>query len=65
MEKAVEGENIFYTIGEYTYSFQTTRTFGENIYSGKITLKDFDDDQSNLLIVIINFNKKTKQHDPK
>ena len=36
----------------------TTRTFGEDIYEGKITLEEADEDQSDLADTINEFNKK-------
>ena len=43
IEKTVDGENLVYRTGEYTYSFknfQAIRTFGKDIYNGEITLKE-------------------------
>ena len=40
------------------------RTFGRDIYSGEITLKEADEDQARLLPEIMNFKKKTKPQDP-
>ena len=48
---------------EYTYSFknfQTIKTFGQDIYEGKITINDADEYQTNLLTEILNFRKNTK-----
>ena len=36
----------------------TIRTFGEDIYEGKITLEEADEDQSDLADTINEFNKK-------
>ena len=58
IEKTVDRENLVYRTGEYTHSFknfQTIRTFDKDIYNGKINLKEAGDDQSNLLVEIINF----------
>ena len=66
-EKAVGREELIYRVSEYTYSFQnfqTIKTFGRDIYSGKITLKDADEDQASLLVEIMNFKKKAKPQDP-
>ena len=41
--------------------FGTTQSFGKNIFAGKITLNDADKDQCNLLIEIVEFNKKRNQ----
>ena len=35
-------------------------SFGENIISGKITINDADEDQSNLLENIVEFNKNSR-----
>ena len=46
----------------YIYSFekfQTIKTFGGDIYNGSITLKEANDCQTDLLIKIMNFRKKT------
>ena len=59
----VDRENLVYRTNEYTYSFKNFRsinTFGRDIYNGKITLKETDEDQSNLLVEIMNFKKKAK-----
>ena len=58
IEKTVDGENLIYRASEYTYSFknfQTIKTFGRDIYNGKIILEKADNkDQENLLIEIMN-----------
>ena len=38
----------------------TIRTFGEDIYEGKITLEEADEDQSDLTDKINEFNKKRR-----
>ena len=54
---------------EYTYDFRnlrTIRTFGRDIYEGRISLEKADEDQSNLMNEIRNFNTKTRlQNDDK
>ena len=67
IEKTVDREKLIYRVSEYTYrfqNFQTIKTFGRDIYSGKITLKETDEDQASLLVEIMNFKKKTKPQDP-
>ena len=62
-EKTANRENLIYRASEYRYSFknfQTIKTFGKDIYNGKITLKEADDYQSNLLVEIMAFLKKHK-----
>ena len=39
---------------------ETIKTFGQDIYEGKITIKDADEYQADLLTEIINFRKNTK-----
>ena len=58
---------LVYKTNEYTYSsenFQTIKTFGKDIYDGTITLKEADDYQTDLLVEIMNFRKKTKPRSP-
>ena len=45
-------------------NFQTIKTFGEDIYDGTITLKEADDYQTDFLVEIMNFKKKTKPKSP-
>ena len=43
IEKNVDREKLIYETNEYTYSFknfQTIKTFGRDIYEGKITIKE-------------------------
>ena len=63
IEKNVDREKLIYETDEYVYSlknFQTIKTFGRDIYKGKITTKETDEYQTNLLIEIMNFRKNTK-----
>ena len=49
IEKTVDREKLVYKASEYTYSFEnfrTIRTFGRDIYEGKITLKGAEEYQS-------------------
>ena len=67
IEKTVDRENFIYKASEYTYSFknfQTIKTFGRDIYNGKITLKKADNDQANLLVEIMNFKNQVKPKNP-
>ena len=53
---------------EYTYdfrNFKTTRTFGKDIYEGKITLEEVNNEQSNLVDDIRNLNSKTRPQNDK
>ena len=63
IEKNVDREKLIYETNEYTYSFknfQTIKTFGRDIYEGKITLEKANEYQTNLLAEIINLKKKNK-----
>ena len=63
IEKNVDREKLIYETDEYTYSFknfQTIKTFGRDIYEGKITIKEADEYQADLLTEIMNFRKNTK-----
>ena len=54
---------IIYETNEYTYgfkNFQTIKTFGRDIYEGKVTIKEADEYQADLLVEIMNFKKNTK-----
>ena len=48
--------NIYIYIYDFR-KFNTIRTFGEDIYNGKITLEEADEDQSDLADKIIKFTK--------
>ena len=63
IEKNVDREKLVYETNEYTYSFkkfQTIKTFGRDIYEGKIMLEKANEYQTNLLSEIIDFKKNTK-----
>ena len=63
IEKTINREKLVYKATEHTYdfrNFRTIRTFGRVIYEGKITLKEANNDQSNLVNSIRNFNNKTR-----
>ena len=49
IEKNADRENLVYTTSEYTYSFQTIKSFGRDIYGGKITTEKADKYQTDLL----------------
>ena len=55
---------MIYYIYKETFEFrmfQTIRSFGNNIYSSKITINKVDLEQSDLVEYILNFNNKTNQ----
>ena len=57
IEKNVDRKKLIYETNEYTYSFenfQTIKTFGRDVYEGKITIKE------NLLVETMSFKKHMK-----
>ena len=63
IEENIDREKLIYKTNKYTYSFknfQTIKTFGRDIYEGKITIKEADEYQADLLTEIMNFRKNTK-----
>ena len=63
IEKNVDREKLIYKTNEYTYSFKnfpTIKTFGRDGYEGKITIKEGDEYQKDLLVEIMSFKKHTK-----
>ena len=44
--------------------FRTINTFARDIYNGANTLKEADNDQSDLLVEILNFRKQVKPKNP-
>ena len=56
-------EKLFYKSNKHKYNFknfQIIKTFGKDIYNGKINFEKADKYQSNLVEKINNFIKKTK-----
>ena len=63
MEETIDREKLVYKTDKHTYDFRkfnTIRTFGKDIYNGKITLEEADESQSDLLNEIKTFNEKTR-----
>ena len=63
IEKNVDRENLIYETNDDTYifkNFQTIKTFGRDIYEGKITIEEANEYQTDLLAEIMNFRKNTK-----
>ena len=59
----MDREKLVYDIGKYKYDFRkfkTIRTFGKDIYEGKITLEQADEEQSDLSSDIDKLIKETK-----
>ena len=62
-QKKTQTEKLVYDAGKYRYDFRafnTIRTFGRDIYEGKITLEEADEDQSDLTNEIDDFLEETK-----
>ena len=62
-EKTVDREKLYYKRNKCTYNFQnvqTRSTFGRDIHNGTFTRKEADNDQSDLLVEILNFRKQVK-----
>ena len=64
LEKTVDREILVYRTYKFK-NFQTMHTFGRDIYNGKITLKEADEDQSSLLVEIMNLKSKIKPQNPR
>ena len=63
IEKNVDREKFIYEANDYTYNFknfQTIKTFGQDIQEGKITVKEADEYQKDLLVEIKSFKKHAK-----
>ena len=63
IEKSVDREKLTHKTNEYKFSFedfQAIKTFGRDIYEGKITIKEADEYQRDLLVEIRSFRKNTK-----
>ena len=61
--KKVDREKLVYKTDKHTFDFRkfnTVKTFGKDIYDGKITLKKADESQSDLLNEIKTFNERTR-----
>ena len=63
MKKKVHRNNMIYYSTEEPFdfnAFKTIKSFGENIYSGKITINEADQEQADLLECILNFDNKAR-----
>ena len=64
----MDREKLVYEADKYKHDFRkfnTIRTFGEDIYSTKITLEEADEDESDLVDKINEFTKKTRPQSDK
>ena len=62
-KKDVDRNNVIYYSSKKPFNFnafKTIRYLDENIYSGKITINETDQEQADLLEHISNFNNKTR-----
>ena len=62
-EKNLDREKLIYETNEYTYSFKnfkTIKTFGWDIYEGKITIEEANEYQTDLLAEIMKFRANVK-----
>ena len=62
MGRKIKQKELIYRTNKCKYDFQqyeTIRSFGKNIYDGKITKDEAEEDQSNLLKNIVEFNEKS------
>ena len=63
MKKKVNRNNIISTSSKGPFdfnAFKTIRSFGESIYSSKITINKAEQEQADLLEYILNFNTKAR-----
>ena len=67
-EEKIKQKDLKYKPNKYLYDFQqfeTIRSFGDSVYTGKINIDESDLDQSNLLEnmikLIINLNQNQKK----
>ena len=61
--KKVNRDNMIYYSSKEPFDFRmfkTIRSFGDDIYSSKITINEADQEQSDLVEYILNFNNKTR-----
>ena len=62
----VNKKKIIFWNKKHIYNFQrfeTIKSFAKNVFNVKITLNNADEDQSNLLVEIDEFNKSKKPRD--
>ena len=62
-EEKIKREDLKYKTKNYTYDFQqyeTIRSFGESIYTSKASIVEAEEDESNLLKNLVEFNIKSR-----
>ena len=60
-EEKIERKDLEYETKKYIYDFkiyETIRSFGDNIYTGKFNIDEAEIGQSNLVKNIVEFNNK-------
>ena len=63
MGKKIKQKDLIYRENKYKYDYkqyETTSSFVESTYTGKIATDEAEEDQSNLLKNIVEFNEKSK-----
>ena len=63
MGRKISTNDLNYETNKYIYDFQqfeTIRSFGDSIFRGKITISEAENDQSNLLKIMVEFNIKSR-----
>ena len=59
-EEKIEQNNLKYKTHKHLYDFQnfeTIRSFGDSIYTGKTDIDEAEMDQTNLLDIMVKFSK--------
>ena len=65
-EDKIKRKNLKYKTNKYDFQrFETIKSFGDNIYFGKINIDEAKMDQSNLLENIVEFNNKSRLREKK
>ena len=62
-EEKVNRNNAIYYLSKEPFdfeTFETIRPFGENIYNGKITINEANQEQADLVEYVLNFNNKAR-----
>ena len=62
-KKKIKRKDLIYETKRYKYGFQQykpIKSFGQNIYTRKINLVEAEEDQSNLLNNLVEFNNKSR-----
>ena len=63
MGRKINTNDLNYETNKYIYDFkqfETIRSFGDSIFRGKIMISEAENDQSNLLKIMVEFNIKSR-----